>query len=468
MRYLSLALLVALPLVGCVDEESAQQLDAQGRFHDALQMIDTAGDGYVPEGSETQFEIEVDGEPGQVARADLQSYRQEVLSEASAAIEQDLDAGPASQQIAARRVLASIHGSAARHAARTAMTEWTGLSNQGATLQGLMIAIDRADARGRLYSADEGELLAQLNRDSVSTTRRISQLEKDASRTNRGIQDLTIRIQDLKAQAQAALVGDQEMRLEALTSVGLERYDLYDQAAEQKRAADSALAKAQQLQVQLEVRESEWSILSKQLKLTRESAAFLKGQIEQTRQRQRQTRQLRDNALNTKTQATQGMMGYFSQISEVYTDAVDAEMTGAAERLTEAIGLLTEAVDASRGKNQTVIKLDLLAAMVEKTYVLTSHILVSSSYGFKLAAVATQAQRVLPEQAAFFQDNAAKVKAKQVELIDASKLVIAEANELAAELSGSLSNEDPLGAIATRQAERLEGYQRQIEESQLK
>jgi len=447
-------------LTGCADDEASARRAAGDRFNRVVTMLSQAEQGFVPEGGETEDQITVNGQSVTEKKADLQAYRQEILAEASKELEAILDMGSASQQGATRRMLADLYASQVRYEVRRAMVVWAELADQEATFMSHLGSVSRADSRMRLSDTDETPLLNQLQKDHRLTGQRIEGLQKQTSGLRSRIAELNNRVDKLNAVSARATQRTQRLHAQALQATERSKqYDLYDQSAQETRRANKAAAKAQELGVTLEVLRSELSVVGTSTRLAQEATRVLDKQIIGTKQRQ--TKPLYQKAKKTKAKEVEQLLSQFNLIIKEYDQGVDAKLSQAANKMSDAIDLLTVMAKQSSDRKH-LIQFEQLAHMVTMTHVLTEQILAAGSHGHTLAIVGGHARRLMPSQAPLLTHAAEQVYKKQQKLIEKAKRMISEASTVLGEVNSGAAGDDAISQITKQQSKRLETYRQRI------
>lgn len=449
---------------GCSDEQAANRRQASEHFAEVMALISQSDQGFVPQGQETQVRRQVG--PQEVTRttADAVAFRQSMLSEAAKKLESIVDKGSVSLQESARRTLADVYASQARHTARQARMRWAELSDRSAVLMSYLGSVDRADSLARLLDVDVGQLLARLEEDRAATQGRIDWLTRQQQDLRQRTAQLTKEIQRFNTDSQRHAQEAQRLRDQALLATeGPGQYDLYDESAVADRRANVASAQSQQMNVELDVIESELVLLAQQARLAQEAVETADKQI--TTVGQRQARLLHQEALASKAQAIERLSEFLDDVVDAYAQGVELKMDRATERMNDAVDELTTVVSVALQEDKNRVQLERLAHMAGLIHVLTDHILVAGSHGHTLAVVASQAPRLMPQQADQCLDRAQSVYEKQKKLIETAKQIIGDATAIYDELAGG--NGAGQSELAKQQSERLRAYGNRINQHRL-
>ncbi len=461
-----LGLVAAGFVAGCGDEQAASRREVDHQLAKVMTLIDKAESGFVPQGSETEFHHDLGGQPVVQTKADLQAYRQRVLSEAAQELESLRNAGSTVQQVSARRVLADIYASQARDRLTKAMSRWAGLADRSAALINDLGAVGRAEVRVQLLDTDETVLLAELRKNRVATEQRIQHFEEDTLRLRRRAADLGQKIDQLKGDSEEAARHAQQLHGQALVATdSQQQYELHDQSATVDRRANVASAAAQEIGVQLDVIESELAVLSVRQQLEEQAIQTLNKQIVSAQERQ--ARESHKLAVQSKSKTVQEMVSDFSQITDEYVRGVEGELDLTATKMNDAVEQL-DAVSVASPRTELLLQLERLGHMADMTHVLTDHIVVAGCHGHTLAVIAQQARALMPDQVATLSERAKRVYTKQRELIESTKQRISDAMAICEQLRMNATGDERFVAdLATELSGRLESYRDRIDTHRL-
>ena len=468
-KLMGIGLLFCISASACVDDQAAQRQAIQKQLQEVLALMAQVEQKVVPEGQETESRLEVDGKTVTQTTANLQAYRNATLTEASQKLEKLLkqisSSGSVPQQVVSRRLLADVCVAQVRYQTQQALVDWSDLADREAALLSYLGKIRRADSNVRLFDEDVTPLLKKLDQNKKRHQNQIKQFLVEIGQINKRLIDLNQRKNNHNAEALKARAEAEEIIAQAMRSSQThEQYDLHDQAVTVERQADVASAKAQQLQSQIEAVQSERGLLKKQVNLARQAVQNWQEKID-TVQKQ-QNLKLQDKALDEKDKVVQEMIVQFNKIIEDYAKTVQIPLDNAVEKIDDAIGLLNEAADMVSTQQKKQLHLDQLTQMVNKTNILTGHVLTAGSHGHTLTAINQQARKLMPNHSVF-RDKAKKVYDKQRSLIEKAKQSINNATELSKQIIGQAAGDNLFANNAKKHAERLEEYRRRIEDLRL-
>ena len=451
--------------VGCVDRQASDRQVAREKFNQALGLIAQANQGFVPQGQEAESQLEVDGQTVTARQADIHAYRQTMFVQAAAALEEILDMGSVAQRVSTRRVLAEVYAAQVRYAAGQAMAQWVVLADQEATLMSSLGSVSRAESRLQLLNADQETFLTHLRKDQSDTQEQIDQATQESDELAKQMADLSQQIDVLNAEIKQGQALARQLQGQAIVATQSQRqYDLYDQSAAAQRQSHIASAKAQQLAVQLDIVQSKHAMLKKQAGFGQQASETLGQQVDDAVQRQA-SRPL-DEARAAKSDAQEQLMTRFNQIAKTYDESVDTVLDSAVEKISEAIDLLSVIPEAPEA-DKSLVQLEKLSHMVDKTHLLTEHILAASSHGQVLDVVSHHSRRVMPDRVSVFAQRSGQLHEQQRKLIETAKQNISDATIICEEISNRLGEEGPIASIAKQQLQRLEGYRQRIDQLRL-
>lgn len=400
--------LYLLPLVACVlfvagcDSQSAQINAAQQKLDKALATFAIAQQGYAPVANN--------------ASQDLQSYRQSQLATIVSDLESVLAEGSASQKKTAAQLLANVHLSAARYAARDALGQFTSLAAKTPVLDGMLHAAERSSAQALAADVDYDATLSQLAADSSTLQQQQSELRGQA-------ETLQQQIDALKSEQQSIQSGAQQEMAKARAALDAAFIALGDEQANQQEIADAAArkageqsAEAEKRQVEIDLRQRRLDVIQAQLNTVTAQIADLKAQAEATRKLQSDTQAAVAAAKKVVTDQGAALKAEFDARAAEYGQ-VAAQFQTAAERTDKAVALL-ESADAAEA----------IGALMDKAYVNTERALTASAWASVVQMLAVISERVgLPEAGDYkaahekaLADHAAAVTAAQ-EAITAAK-----------------------------------------------
>lgn len=458
------ALAVSL-VVGCVDRHASDRHTAREKFTHALGLIAQANQGFVPQGQEVESRLEVDGQTVTSHQADLHAYRQTMLAQAVTALEDILDMGSASQRVSTRRVLAEVYAAQVRYAAGQAMAQWAVLADQQATLISSLGSVSRAESRLQLLNTDQETLLTHLRKDKSDTQKQIDQDTREINELGKQIASLSRQIDVLNAEVKERQALARQLQGQAIVATQSQRqYDLYDQSAAAQRQAHIASTQAQHLAVSLDIVQSKHAMLQKQSTFGQQASKTLGQQVADAVQRQA-SRPL-DEARSAKSDAQKQLITRFNQIAKTYDESVHTVLDHAVEKISEAIDLLSVITDA-QGSDKSRVQLERLSHMVDKTHLLTEHILVASSHGQVLEVISHHGRRVMSDRVSMFAQRSDQLHEQQRRMIETAKQNISDATIVCEEISKGLGEEEPVASIAKQQLQRLESYRQRIDQLRL-
>lgn len=438
--------MVAL-LWGCADEQATDSV----QLREAAALISKSEEGFVP--------------PGETS--DLQTYRQKLLSQAAEQLKAALEAGTPEQQVAARQLLADVYASRVRYLQRQAMANWADLANDGVILVSYLMAVDRADSRARLLSADESPLLGELRLDRESTHTQLSQAQQDADGLRRKVSELTAQADQLKGQAGEALAQSQQARSQALAAQGAERFALEDQAAELERRAEVSGSEAEALTVQASVYQDELVLLNKQVELLRGALKAIEEHVSVVEKRQQEAASLVRESQSAKSDALAKMTSQLEELNEAYVERVDKPMADAVATIDEALGLIAGALERAAGSDKRAVQQDRLAHLITKSQLLADHVVITNSRAQLLGMIARQAHRLIPDQARSFSESAQSMQDQRDGFAQDFQQTLEEAANLVTSLTEGAPEGDPVAVVAQQQQERLENCKRRVTEALL-
>jgi len=450
-------------LVGCVDEQAANRRAVRKQFMEVMKLIATADQGYVPNGQEIEIQLTVGNKQITETRSDLQAFRQQVLTDSAKQLQEILEIGSPSQTTSARRVLGDVYASQARYSLLQAMTSWAALADQSASLISYLESVDWADSRVRRFDTDERPLLTEYQKDQQAYQGKIKDFAQQITQLGHQIRKLNDKIETLNNKSEEAAQKAQALQgLALVTTDGDKQYNLYNQASTADRKANIASTTALKLGVLLDIQNSELALLVKRHLIAQDAIKTLDKQIAAAKKRQ--GRLPYKQALSQKTQAITKLIAVLNQITSDYTSLVENRLEFAAEKMNDAM----DQIDLpNSGQVDRLAQIEQLGRMCDMTHVLTEHVLVSGSHGKTLAVIASQTNRLIPDQAAMTMDMAQQMYVKQKDLIQLVKQIISDATASCNQLSRGLADSDPRAQLPKEQMQRLESYRRQIDKQRL-
>ena len=455
---------VVILMVGCVDRHASDRRVAQEKFNQALGLIRQANQGFVPQGQEVESQLEVDGQTVTARQADLHTYRQSMFAQAASALEEILDMGSVSQRVSTRRVLAEVYAAQVRYAAGQAMAQWAVLADQEATLMSSLGSVSRAESRLQLLNTDQETLLTHLRKDQSDTQKQIDQATQESAELSEQMASLSRQIDALNAEIKQGQALARQLQGQAIVATQSQRqYDLYEQSAAAQRQAQIASTQVQQLAVSLDIVQSKHAMLEKQAGFGQQVSKTLGEQVADAVHRQA-NRPL-DEARAAKSDVQEQLMTRFNQIAKAYDESVHTVLDRAVEKINESIDLLSVITEA-QGADKSLVQLEKLSHMVDKTHLLTEHILAASSHGHVLEVISHHGRRVMPDRVSVFAQRSSQLHEQQRKLIETAKQNISDAAVICEEISNGLG-EEPTASIAKQQLQRLESYRQRIDQLRL-
>lgn len=477
---MGLGFLGAIGFWGCADPSAAEQQNLRKQLEQAIALIHAAEAGFVPDGSETPNagppSLTIAGRNPSAETADpdyakfwsvdLQAYRLKKLEEATQILESIFDKGSNSLQITSRRLLGDAYAAQINEQTRLAMTHWTQLAHEASDLYSRKMDAIRAAWNSKKFESDEAEVqvLAAIRQTQTDGQKRLIDLDNAIADLRSKSEQLTQVTQSLRAAADEATALALELRTKALVAVDKQQDELYNQAQQTQRRADKAAADARQAQVNQDLYDSELAILTQQKRLIRESQRSLSDQASDAEARRREISQKRQESLNDKAISLGAMEEKSNQILSAWAEGVDKPFGLAAQRAEDGVNVLKKALPlATDLETKRLVQLDLLARMVQKAHVLSSHLLVTRSQIQLMLAMAEGADVWANGAQETFTANADQAKARLKSLWEAADLSLQEAAELSQALTQDAEKDEPVTLAAAQLSARISSYRRQID-----
>lgn len=451
-------LLVALlaGAAGCPDQGATNQAQSAREIDQALENLRDAGKGFVPPDA---------AKPGQPVT--VAEHRQDVLQKNVQVLESAAASGQPQQRVAARRMLADVHSSAARHEARTGAVEAAALANRAATLYGYLIAVDRADGRAVNFNTDFSAVMKKLDDESAAAAQDRQQAQMQVDDLSPKAQALEQKVAKLQADS-AALRGQAEaMRREAFNLEGEARYDQLNQADEIQKSGDALDFEAQRTTVDLEQTRTELADAQRSLAAAEQKVKLIQQVQQQTQQRQDDTKQLREEADTDKAEAIKELMIEFKQVAQAYDTAVVTTFENALKTQQKAIEQLDRAMADASGEDAQVIKADLVGKLLDRVYVISEYASAAGEFGRTVDSLLVRADSLMPGEADAIAAQRRQIADRQARLIQDASDAGKRARDLIGELRQSAPDGSDMAQGLARQQEALEQYARQLEQATL-
>lgn len=437
------ALSLALPGVTLLSAGCEPQADGgDPDLEQAIELIHLASEGYVPANRTDAFDA-----------LDVEGFRQAALQEALSHLESAARRGEPEQRVAAQQMMADIHASAARSAARRANTAYSELvTTAGMTAQ--LRIVSQAHLRLRLFDRDRSVVRRELEREVERQRGDRDRLRSLASELEEEIAALVEERDGHREQASEARAKHHELREQAFLLEGDEYYDLLDEATRAERRAAAAEVEAERVDVQLERRRSELVAVESELAGIESVLADVATQLEKWEQREAVHSDELDRVQPEHQAAAEELVARFDRATQRYDERVREPFLAADEHITEAIDRLESLVSQASGSQRHEVQQDLLAKRVAKVHLLSDHVIAAGGFAHTLGILARQAPRVMPE--AFDADVFARARDR----VAAQQREVAEATESAVQVARTLASE--LGNVNDQQLQRFSDRQRAI------
>jgi len=446
-------------IAGCADKEAAQRAEAHTRFTDAVDLVSAADQGYVPAGSDKAADL----------NTNLETFRQNKLKEAAAQLEPVISSGTTEQKLAARQLLADIKSSHARVILRSGMNEWADLANESASLLTVLAAIDSANARAISLDISDEPLLKKLNEDQIVTRRRLVELQESRSALTQRVAELKTAMADLNKQSEAALVESRAFTDKAFPLSGDQRYELYEKASQAERKSSKLASEADKRGVNLDVYESELEIIDSQIASAERFLKSIASQIDDVKIRGDNRVKSFNEAEAERDELIRQLDADVDDLARRFDDKVDRQLAEALADIDRSIELMNRAVADSQ--NSRDVQIELLAKMMTRVHILTSHIMVISDLGRTLNVIAVRAadekHPLMTEQRSRFKSVIARISQRQSQIIGQAIYDIDTANDLALQLAQGASETDAIATVANSYAGDLSRYRNRINELRL-
>ena len=193
------------------------------------------------------------------------------------------------------------------------------------------------------------------------------------------------------------------------------------------------------------------AVVHTQIEVVRALLDDLAKRMDEARQRQQDIAVSVTEAEAARDQAMADLAEIFRQIDKIYQEQVEQPLAAAAQKIEDAVTLLTAAPKPDRSQAKWV-EFDLLGARMEQVHILTDHAIVASGYGGLVSVLAAASGELGSEHAALFDSRREQITAGQQGLIKRAKAVAAAA--------GAEAGSDP--------HQRLQDYLGRLEQVALK
>lgn len=460
-KFLPLILITSVAAFGCSDPQAAQNASVRTTHQQVTALLAKAQLPYVP-----------GDKVGDISHAE---YRQKQQELAQAELLKIIQEGTPRQQIATRRLAADIYDSAARQQLGGTTSRWTELSNKSALLLSYLQAVDRADAQMRRFSGEQTELIAGMRKQADTMQSQSDDFKKELDAAQSKAKELGAKIDALTKETKSYTQQTASLREKAFSQTGVERYKSYEEAAKLAIKGNQTSAELQTLEAQLDIVQSNARILKRQLELSDEAVAQAQAQIKSTIASQEERSKLRTKAEQEKQQAVDKLDTELNAMVTAYKQLMDEGFGPVLVKINNAIELLDGTLAlAKEGNVRRQVQLDLLARKLSKLNALSIEASAAGDWARKLQVIAATAGDkkrpggvLLPDKTLSY-DTTAQSAANQLNNIVSEALRTAsEANDLAAQLAQSGSENDQTTQNAAELAKLVENYTKQINASKL-
>lgn len=441
---------------GCPQESATQRAAATQKLDNALEQIQAASGGYVP------------SEKGR-AGVTLAEYRQQSLQDSVEALESAAEAGAPGQRVAARRVLADVYASKARHLSRSAGGDAATLSARAAGLLSYLLAADRAQGRVTEYTTDLSAVLTDMEAKLAEATSQRQAAERRVKELDPTIADLQSRIEQLRTQSQSLRTQAQQLRGRAFDQQGDERYSALDEADKLELAGDQADFEAQRLAVDLDRQVAMQAEHQRELAAITQRVELIEQIIARTQSRQRESDQQRADAEADRAAASKGLREEFERISKAYDDLVVTTYNQALEAQIKAIEELEKAqASATGGAEQDTVRTEMLAKQMDRIYILSEFATVEGGFARTIDSLLVRADTLLPGgEADVLKATRRQIADRQGRFLEESQQAMARARELIEQLRPSAPEGSELATALSRQQRHLDHYSQMLEQAAL-
>lgn len=460
-KIMSFALMAAMTgplclLPACSDSQSAQNAQVMRTHREVTAILSKAQRSYVP-----------GDEPVETS---LVAWRQEQQQEAQAKLQEILDQGTVSQQIATRRLAADIYDSAARAQVIDTVAQWTELSARSALLLSYLQSVDRADAQLRRFSGDASDLMADMRAQAQKLDKQSEDLQKELAQVQATIKEQDSQLQDLSKQLQQLTAQSANLRQQAFSQTGTERHQSYEKAAQAAINANKVSAQHQTLAARREIAQANAAVLSRRLALSNEALKQIETQIKNTQASVADQQRLREKAQKDKTAAIEKLDSELEKIVAQYKSLMDEGFGKSLAQLDQAIELLDKTIAmASDNQMRRLVQLDLLARKISRLHVLSMQASAAGDWARKLGVIAQMASdpkrpggAMIAGKSTFYETTAQSALNHHNSIIAEGLRTASEANELASLLTQGGSDSDPIATNAATLATLANNYTSQI------
>ncbi|MAE67186.1 MAG: hypothetical protein CMJ18_23240 [Phycisphaeraceae bacterium] len=450
-----LALVIVFGCFGaCSDQDARKRAAAQAELEQTLQLALAAERGFVPANAK-------DPETGKLLP--FQEHRQQEIEKIRTRLQAAVRArvGSRDQQTAVKRMLAAYQGSAARHLARGATTEWSQMDDGTAKLLGDLMRLGQLDALVRMLEHDETPLRNEVERERKTHADRQTALAADVEQGASQIEQLESEIERLTEQKHEVDTAVAKLRERAFTQKGQERFDTHKEVEKGRMKSAHVQSEIQVRELRLAGLKSTWDIDSKRLDAHRDAAAWLGQQVTDSEGRESAVARLRAEVDGKKTQEGVAIFDEkFKQLQDRYVTGVDGQFDKAATLAGDAVSLV------QGGRTSGPAGAALLSAYLTQLHVVSQQVVVSGSYARILELIRIQSEGLGGDYAERVAAVAEKVVGKQAELIEQCDTIRQAASELAGNLADG-DGEDPVVQIATKHKGYLDDYGKRIDEARI-
>ncbi len=479
-RWLLVATLTGpLVLAGC-DQQAQQSATARRQMEQVRQILADAELGYVPtlrvdiarSGDQlSEYAQQVQAGQQQAEETRLQAWRQEKLQAALELLKPIIAGKDAAEARAARRLAADIHASAARDLQREALKRWAEVSNRSTRLLSQMVAIGRSQSLVASYATDDGPLFARLEDDRRTASEQKDALVRQLQTLAAQIKELEAQIADHRQQSAALLEQEQKLKNEAFPLQGNRRWELYDQAADVALKARQQQSQAEILALDLDVRQSQQTLLQKQLDFKEKFIADVSKSVKNTSARLQDIKVAREKAQAHQETLEKQFLDELALVVSTYNEQVQTLFGDALTQMDQALEELQQATSGAGGMEKRAIEFEQLSQQAQKVELLVSQTLAAYDLGFRLQQIAkrsTGAVGMMTGRHTFFETTARQFASEQAVAIGNAKSLLSEGIALAEELAQSGGEGgDPLSTQATQHKQIFERYSARLDQLNL-
>jgi len=439
------ALLLALSLsvgVGCADQREAE---ANKALETALGLLDQANAGFVPD--------------DQPRGTTYQQYRLGQIAKAVEPLNTAVASADPAIQAAAAELLADVHETQARAAAKRATDRAADLASRGSTAVSLLLAADSARNRAQVFDTDPSEAVSLLQKEGEQFASQAQQIESDLKKLRAQSQQLAQQQAQLAEQRKALLDKARSTRNDAFTQNGSDAVDQYTAAAKLEQQASNLQAQRQTLESQQQAIDARIETHAKQLKAIEEARGQLARGVTETRELAGERDKLSRAALQERDQRVAELTKELDEIAAEFTQDVQPLFTQARDYASSAVQALEAATPRAPAALRDDLKLRLVGAMTQQLDIMAAEYQALAGYADTFRLAADNAPRVAPDRAAAISEAFAKLRDIRDQLQSEAAAIITEARALAGELA---QGDGDIAQLAAERESDIDRYARSL------